>query len=77
MKKVAGLIEQYSASIAIACIIGSALSVYSYYLISTLEEDDEYEALCDFGEYSSCTKVLQSEYVFKFSIFLAFFFFFV
>lgn len=59
----AGSIEQYSASIAIACIIGSALSVYSYYLISTLEEDDEYEALCDLGERLSCTKTLQSEYV--------------
>lgn len=59
----AGSIEQYSASIAIACIIGSALSVYSYYLISTLEEDDEYEALFDFGERLSCTKTLQSEYV--------------
>lgn len=59
----AGSIEKYSASIAIACIIGSALSVYSYYLISTLEEDDEYEALCDISERISCTKVLQSEYV--------------
>lgn len=64
----AGSIEQYSASIAIACIIGSALSVYSYYLISRLDEDDEYEALCDLGERLSCTKSLQSEYVFTFSI---------
>jgi len=57
----AGSIEQYSAGIAIACIIGSALSVYSYYLISRLDEDDEYEALCDFGERLSCTKTLQFE----------------
>lgn len=57
-----GSIEQYSAGIAIACIIGSALSVYTYYLIGRLEEDDEYEALCDIGERLSCTKTLQSEY---------------
>lgn len=56
-------IEQISASIAVACILGSALSVYSYYLISRLEEDDEYEALCDISEHVSCTKVHQSEYV--------------
>lgn len=60
----AGSIEQYSAGIAIACIIGSALSVYSYYLISRLEEDDEFEALCDLGERLSCTKTLQAEYVY-------------
>lgn len=57
----AGSIEQYSAIIAIACIFGCALSVYTYYLTGTLEEDDEYEALCDISEHISCTKVLQSE----------------
>lgn len=67
--RMAGSIEQYSASIAIACIIGSALSVYSYYLNSRLEEDDEYEALCDLGERLSCTKSLQSEYVYCNKIF--------
>lgn len=57
----AGSIEQLSAIIAIACISGCALSMYSYYLTGTLEEDDEYEALCDISEHVSCTKVLQSE----------------
>ena len=59
----AGSIEQLSAFIAVACIIGCGLSAYSYYLTVTLEEDDEYEALCDIGEHFSCTKALQSEYV--------------
>lgn len=61
----AGTIEQYSASIAIACIIGSALSVYSFYLLTVLEEDDEFEAFCDLSEHFSCSKALQSEYVFR------------
>lgn len=59
----AGTIKQLSAFIAVACIVGCALSAYSYYLAITLEEDDEYEALCDISEHISCTKVLQSEYV--------------
>lgn len=57
----AGSIEQLSAFIAVACIIGCGLSVYSYYLTVTLEEDDEFEAWCDIDEHISCTKVLQSE----------------
>ncbi|XP_055297430.1 vitamin K epoxide reductase complex subunit 1-like protein 1 [Sitodiplosis mosellana] len=58
----AGSIEQLSAFIAVACIIGCGLSAYSYYLTVTLEEDDEYEALCDISEHISCSKSLQSEY---------------
>lgn len=59
----AGSIKQLSAFIAIACIIGCGLSAYSYYVAVKVEEDDEYEALCDISEHVSCTKVLQSEYV--------------
>ncbi|XP_031629450.1 vitamin K epoxide reductase complex subunit 1-like [Contarinia nasturtii] len=58
----AASVKQLSTFIAIACVIGLALSLNSYYLAITLEEDDEYEAWCDISGYSSCTKVLQSEY---------------
>lgn len=56
--------KQLSVLIALASIIGLALSLYTYYLLVVLEEDDEYEAICDISEHISCTKVAQSEYVY-------------
>lgn len=60
----AGSVKKLSAFIAVTSIIGLALSLYSYYLVIALEEDDEYEALCDISEQISCTKVIQSKYAF-------------
>lgn len=53
--------EQYSAFIAIACMIGTGLSVYSYYVETMLAEDSSYEAMCDISEQISCSKVFTSE----------------
>lgn len=55
--------EQYSAFIAIACMIGTGLSVYSYYVETMLAEDSSYEAMCDISEQISCSKVFTSEWV--------------
>lgn len=54
-------IEHYSAAIAVACLIGTGLSVYSYYVASKLEEDESYEALCDINDHISCSQIYQSE----------------
>lgn len=54
-------VEQYSAAIAVACLIGTGLSVYSYYVASKIEEDESYEALCDINESVSCSQIYQSE----------------
>lgn len=56
--------EQYSAFIAIACMIGTGLSLYSYYVESKLAEDSSYEAMCDISEQISCSKVFSSEWVY-------------
>lgn len=55
--------EQYSAFIAIACMIGTGLSLYSYYVETKLAEDSSYEAMCDISEQISCSKVFTSEWV--------------
>lgn len=54
-------VEQYSAAIAVACLIGTGLSVYSYYIANKIEEDESYEALCDINEHVSCSQLYQSE----------------
>lgn len=38
------------------------LSIYSVYVESRAEEDENYEALCDINPKISCTKVFTSEY---------------
>lgn len=53
--------EQYSAFIAIACMIGTGLSLYSYYVETMIAEDRNYEAMCDISEQISCSKVFTSK----------------
>lgn len=60
-KKMAKSPEQYAAAIAIACLIGTGLSLYSYYVATKLDEDGAYEAMCDISEQISCTKLYTSE----------------
>lgn len=53
--------SQYAAAIAITCLINVGLSLYSYYVETKLEEDEDYEAICDISEQMSCSKVFSSE----------------
>ena len=43
-------------------VIGIVISAYSIYVKVQSEMDSKYEAMCDFNEKVSCTKVFNSEY---------------
>lgn len=43
------------------CKIGFLLSLYAYKVEVEIDENKNYDAVCDINEYISCTKTLQSE----------------
>lgn len=55
--------RKLAAAIVVSSLVGVALSAYAVYVGTKLEEDENYEAVCDISEYVSCSKVFKSEYV--------------
>ncbi|XP_063706332.1 vitamin K epoxide reductase complex subunit 1-like protein 1 [Culicoides brevitarsis] len=48
--------------LAIAALLGTLISAYGSYVELTLEENENYEAMCDISEKISCSKVFSTEY---------------
>lgn len=53
----------YRNSLICVSALGIAISIYAFHVESRMEEDDQYEALCDISERVSCTKVFSSKWV--------------
>lgn len=55
--------DKWKNGLLIVSGIGLLLSVYSYHVESSMEEDENYSAMCDINEKISCTKVFGSMWV--------------
>lgn len=54
-------LQYINFSTTTACFIGFSLSLYSLLIELNLENDPNYQAMCDISEHMSCTKAFGSQ----------------
>ncbi|XP_063974932.1 vitamin K epoxide reductase complex subunit 1 [Diachasmimorpha longicaudata] len=62
MSGVNNRLHKLNTGLVTSCVVGLALSYYSYVVETAKEQDENYEAMCDISEHISCSKAFMSEY---------------
>ncbi|XP_011300414.1 vitamin K epoxide reductase complex subunit 1 isoform X1 [Fopius arisanus] len=62
MSGISSKLHKLNTGLVTSCVVGLALSYYSYIVETAKEQDENYEAMCDISEHVSCTKAFMSEY---------------